>query len=58
MTFTVNKYGSAFALKAADWVGKEREDFYVNIIRGFQANENYLVKYRLNPCAALLAFIN
>lgn len=58
MTLTLHKFGSSLALKAANWAGKEREDFYVNLVRGFRPGEEYLVRYRFNPCAALLAFIN
>lgn len=58
MILTLHKFGSSIALKAAKWVGKEREDFYVNLVRGFRANENYLLRYRFNPCGALLAFIH
>ena len=46
---------------ASTWaklIGKEREDYYVNLVRGFRPDQNYLVRYRFNPCAALLAFIN
>ena len=44
-----------FLLYYSDLRGKEREDFLVSLVRGFQPAENYLSKYRYKPCAAMLA---
>ena len=41
----------------ASFQNLEKEDFYVSLVRGFKPAENYLNKYRFNPCGALLAHI-
>lgn len=35
----------------------EREEFYVSLSRGFKPAENFINRFRQNPCAPLLAFI-
>jgi hypothetical protein len=57
MILTLHKFSAATMFAIVRWAGKEREDFYVNLVRGFRPNENYLLRYRFNPCGALLAFI-
>jgi perosamine synthetase len=41
-----------------EFTKKEREEFYISMVRGFKPASNYLNKFRLNPCAALLSFIS
>ena len=43
---------------AAKLSGKEREDFYVSLSRGFKPASDFLSRFRLKPCAALLSFIH
>lgn len=49
--------GNNALLLAAKIKGQEREEFYVSLSRGFKPGSNFLARYRLNPCAALLSFI-
>lgn len=42
---------------AAAMSGMEREEFYVSLSRGFKPGEDFLGKFRFNPCAPLLSFI-
>lgn len=51
------KLGNNALLLAAKLKGMEREEFYVSLSRGFKPAQNFLAKYRLNPCASLVAFI-
>lgn len=44
-------------VKAATLSGKEREEFFVSLSRGFKPGESFITRFRLNPCAALLSFI-
>lgn len=50
--------GNKAFLYAAKLSGKEREEFYVSLSRGFKPGEAFITRFRLNPCAALLAFIH
>lgn len=43
---------------AAKLSGKEREEFYVSLSRGFKPGESFIARFRFNPCAALLNFIH
>lgn len=52
------KIGNNALLLAAKMKGQEREEFYVSLSRGFKPAANFLAKFRLNPCAALVAFIH
>ena len=42
---------------AARLLGKEREEFYVSMSRGFKPGEEFITRFRFNPCAPLLHFI-
>ena len=35
----------------------EREEFYVSLSRGFKPGEEFITRFRLKPCAALLQFL-
>jgi len=50
--------GNKAFLYAAKLSGKEREEFYVSLSRGFKPGEAFITRFRLNPCAALLSFIH
>ena len=50
--------GNKAFLYAAKLSGKEREEFYVSLSRGFKPGENFIDRFRFNPCAALLHFIH
>lgn len=55
--FINTSLGNRLLTKAADMSGKEREEFFVSLSRGFSPEENFLAKFRFNPCAPLLSFI-
>jgi hypothetical protein len=42
---------------AAKLSGKEREEFYVSLSRGFQPGQNFIDRFRFKPCASMPAFI-
>mmetsp|Transcript_26180 Transcript_26180/g.19666 ORF Transcript_26180/g.19666 Transcript_26180/m.19666 type:complete len:112 (-) Transcript_26180:323-658(-) len=46
-----------FFVYLADAMRIEREDYYVSLVRGFQAQNDYLAKYRFQPGGALLSFL-
>lgn len=50
--------GNQALLYAAKLSGKEREEFYVSLSRGFKPGESFINRFRFNPCAALLSFIH
>ena len=50
--------GNKAFLVAAKLSGKEREEFYVSLSRGFKPGESFIARFRMNPCAALLNFIH
>lgn len=50
--------GNKAFLYAAKLSGKEREEFYVSLSRGFKPGESFIARFRLNPCAPLLHFIH
>jgi hypothetical protein len=50
--------GNKAFIYAAKLSGKEREDFYVSLSRGFKPGENFINRFRQNPCAPLLYFIH
>lgn len=52
------KLGNNALLLAAKIKGQEREEFYVSLSRGFKPGDNFLLRYRLNPCASLVSFIH
>ncbi len=43
---------------AAKLKGQDKEDFFVSLSRGFQPGDNFLARFRFNPCAALLSFLH
>lgn len=45
-------------LKYFQYRGKDWEDFIISKIRGFQPTADYLDKFRIQPCAALMAMIH
>jgi hypothetical protein len=49
--------GNKAFLYAAKLSGKEREEFYVSLSRGFKPGQSFISRFRLNPCAPLLHFI-
>lgn len=49
--------GNSMMVKAATLSGKEREEFFVSLSRGFKPGENFINRFRMNPCASLLSFI-
>jgi DegT/DnrJ/EryC1/StrS aminotransferase family len=49
--------GNKAFLYAAKLSGKEREEFYVSLSRGFKPGESFIARFRMNPCAALVHFI-
>jgi len=46
--------GNKALLLAAKLNGMEREEFYVSLSRGFKPGEEFITRFRLKPCAALL----
>jgi kynureninase len=46
--------GNKAFIYAAKLSGKEREEFYVSLSRGFKPGEAFITRFRFNPCAALL----
>jgi hypothetical protein len=36
----------------------EREEFYVSLSRGFKPGEDFISRFRLKPCAALIHFLH
>lgn len=57
MRFINTKSGNAALLYAAKLKGQEREEFYVSLSRGFKPGQDFLSRFRFNPCASLLSFI-
>ncbi len=45
------------AIYLVDFMGKEREDYFISFARGFKASEDYLARYRFKPNAALLSVL-
>lgn len=40
------------------WVGADSEEVQIRVVRGFSSeDENYLEKFRLRPCAAIIKTI-
>ena len=52
-----HRKGNQFLYFAANFSTQDKEDLYVSAVRGFKAQQNYLMKYRFKPCASMLAFI-
>ena len=50
--------GNKAFLYAAKLSGKEREEFYVSLSRGFKPGESFIARFRFNPCASLVHFIH
>lgn len=50
--------GNRAFIYAAKLSGKEREEFYVSLSRGFKPGESFIARFRFNPCAPLLNFIH
>lgn len=50
--------GNKAFLYAAKLSGKEREEFYVSLSRGFKPGESFITRFRFNPCASLIHFIH
>lgn len=55
--FINTQLGNRVFTTAAAIKGQDREEFYVNLSRGFKPAATFLDKFRLNPCAPLLSFI-
>jgi len=57
LNFMNNRTNMELFMRISDRITNDPEDYLVSKIRGFQPSSDYLSRYRLKPCSALLAFI-
>jgi hypothetical protein len=56
--FINTSVGNRLLTRAAAASGMEREEFYVNMSRGFKPGEEFITRFRFNPNSSLLTFIH